>query len=61
MFCYKDRTFCNDSSCANFNDCHKALTFKVKEEAIEWWGGTDVPISLYSERLNCYVPRSEDA
>ena len=56
MICYKDKTFCRESTCANFKTCHRALTEEVKENAKKWWGGDDYPICTYAEgdKPSCY-------
>ena len=54
MMSYRDRTYCQDTTCKNFNQCDQALTDVVKQNAIKWWGSEDAPISIHAERLGCY-------
>ena len=56
---YKDRTWCTDYTCKKFDSCATAFTHEEKEKAIAWWGGTDAPVSLYSDRLLCYEAPNE--
>ena len=61
MICFRDMTFCRESTCANFaHSCDRALTKEVIEAADKWWNtpGTPpsvAPISMFSERPDCYV------
>lgn len=43
MIHYKDMTFC-ESNCVNYN-CNRNLTKEVRQEAIQWWGTQNPPIS----------------
>jgi hypothetical protein len=53
MICYQDRTFCQSKDCAKFKDCPRALTSKVKADAVRWWGSKDAPISI-AAKFDCY-------
>ena len=53
MIGYRDMTFCPFLGCSH-KDCWRRLTDEVREEAIKWWGGDDVPICQYSDKPNCY-------
>ncbi len=44
MMCYKDMTFCVSPNCEN--KCGRKLTEKIKQDAVKWWGGKDVPIAV---------------
>ena len=54
MLCYKDKTWCVFKDCKKFNKCEDALTDKVKLDALKWWGKSNAPIAVYSEKPNCY-------
>ena len=54
MMCYKDKTFCTQSTCANWNTCDRALTDEVKEQADKWWGKPGAPIAIFTDKPNCY-------
>lgn len=60
MICYKDKTFCHETTCVSFKDgsCDRALTDKVMKDA-EAFG---LPISRFavSETIkpDCYEPTS---
>ncbi len=60
MMCYRDRTFCPFNGCSQFNDCDRALTDKVKEDANRWWGQSeeDAPICQWTEKPQCYEEES---
>jgi hypothetical protein len=36
-----------------------ALTPEVVEDAKKWWGGDDVPISVFTAKPECYEPKIE--
>ncbi len=59
MICYRDKTFCPFSECANFNKCPDALTDEVQEQADKWWEGWscggETPISKDVEPPECYM------
>jgi hypothetical protein len=44
MLCYRDRTWCNNTSCDN--SCGRQFTDEERRKAILWWGGEDFPISM---------------
>ena len=52
MFCYKDRTFCKESTCKDFNGCPSALTDKVREDARRWM--ENPPIAQFAVKPDCY-------
>ncbi len=54
MISYKDMTFCRENECRLFNDCHRALTDEVREEARLWYGGDDAPICLFADVPTCF-------
>jgi hypothetical protein len=54
MICFKDRTFCTESSCKNFGPCPRSLTEEVRAEGVKWWGGEDFPICLFHGKPKCY-------
>ncbi len=65
MMCYKDRTFCPFwRECEAGEICRDALTEKVYDAAVSWWGGIDAPISQFAGRPNCWIgkkPQSPNA
>jgi len=67
MISYKDMTFCEHyEMCEDGDECERALTPKVKEDAAKWWGreasnasdaisGLDAPIAIADFReSDCY-------
>lgn len=54
MLAYKDRTFCPYDKCSFFPKCPRALTDKVKQDAIQWWGGDDFPIAMFAGKPKCF-------
>ena len=57
MIYYQDRTFCAGDGCLNFNDCPRALTQDVREDA-EWKGFLIAQFANPKE-LQCYVDPSQ--
>jgi hypothetical protein len=61
MICYKDRRFCRHyKGCTKVKECGRALTFKVKQDAAKWWGGSNPPIDMWAERPDCYTSEEKD-
>lgn len=65
MVSFKDMTFCNAKDCEHFGDreidpdlCFRSLTDKVKKEAEEWYGNDQYPIRIFTEKPECYTPKS---
>jgi hypothetical protein len=56
---YKDKTWCRDRTCKHWDTCDTALTLEVQADAMRWWGGVDVPISVQETRFNCYEAANE--
>lgn len=66
MICYRDITFCPFwERCKDGPTCHQALTDKVQEQAVIWWGGFvtnsnstnevgDAPICQYMNEPECF-------
>jgi hypothetical protein len=55
MICYKDRTFCPFyKGCADGNNCSAALTDRIIENAIIWWGNDGAPIAQFAEKPECF-------
>jgi len=57
MICYKDMTFCTQSTCKHFyTGCGRALTNEVRAAADQWWGkGKDsAPIAQWTDVPDCY-------
>ncbi len=44
---YKDMTFCEYKDCVKFEQCIRALTKKVEEDARRWWGNKNAPFSVF--------------
>ncbi len=63
MICYKDKTFCKFyEQCRHGTTCPDALTDKVKEDAVKWWGDKDTapPIAMYMEPPGrCYEAKDQ--
>jgi len=45
MICYRDRTFCSETSCDN-KECPYLFTDEDKEKAEKWWEGSAYPVAL---------------
>lgn len=58
MLCYRDMTFCKESTCKLFGDCPRSLTPEVLAAADRWWGKPGAPISTYTETPPCYEDRN---
>ena len=56
MICYRDKTFCDATDCANFGPCPRSLTQAVKELAERH----NLPVAKYSapQELPCYLPKT---
>ena len=54
MICYKDTTFCQDTTCANIEKCPTALTDNIQKQAEKWWGDKHAPIAVFADRLKCF-------
>ena len=63
MICYRDMTFCRESTCAKFgdgdDDCPRSLTPAVEHMAAHWWnrgveGEKEAPIFVFIEEATCY-------
>ena len=55
MICYHDMTFCPFwESCADGDECPRALTTLVVTAAHEWIGS--LPICQYISEPECFVP-----
>ena len=56
MMGFRDMTFCKGDGCLAFDRCHRALTEKVKADAVRWWGSDDAPIAQWETPKNipCY-------
>ena len=52
---FRDMTFCTFyKECTHGDVCHRALTEKVRADAIKWWGSDDAPICMFSEPPKCF-------
>ena len=45
MICYRDRSWCNPSTCQGKCGDRK-FTEEDRERAIQWWGGEDFPLCV---------------
>lgn len=61
MICFRDKTYCSANAFGNCtNDqCPRAFTNEVQEQAIEWWGDKNAPIALsdFSGSCNEFIER----
>ena len=60
MLCYRDKWFCEKyTECKIGEDCSRALTEQVREDAHKWWGDSDnlVPISI-NNNPECFVDKN---
>ena len=56
MMCYKDSTFCEYyKRCWDGGNCGRALTPQVIKNAEEWWGDDNPPVSVFTEKPDCFV------
>lgn len=52
---FMDITFCPFyKECMDGQTCRRALTEKVKADAIDWWGSDDAPICMFLEPPQCF-------
>ena len=67
MLCYRDMTFCTESTCTHFKsgECHRAYTDEVHAKAMEWWSAYNIclgpPVCTFTERPDCYNHSPEDS
>lgn len=54
MMSYKDMTFCPFQDCDNFENCERALSEEVIQDAIVWWGDQDAPIAQFMDKPSCF-------
>jgi len=59
MTSYRDRLFCRDKDCANFETCDRAYTDEVATDAFRWWGGEDAPVAFSDFSSVCFVGSEE--
>ena len=60
MMCYQDMTFCPFfKNCKNGDNCMRALTEQVKQDAQKWWGDGNPPISIFVEKPKCFKGDNE--
>lgn len=65
MMCFKDMTFCNETTCRNVA-CDRKLTRKVQMDARRWWrefnqgGPAPIAASNFSHDCPYYMPRTAD-
>jgi len=61
MICYRDTTFCTFwKDCKDGNDCTRALTEEVKEQAARWWKDWNLPeigppICQFAAKPDCWT------
>lgn len=56
MICYRDKTFCEHyQTCNSAKWCSLPLTPELRQQAVEWWGGPDAPISVFTEKPECHT------
>lgn len=55
MISFRDKTFCPYwGDCEDGKDCPRALTEKVKQDAVKWWGSDEAPVSVYATPPHCF-------
>ncbi len=57
MICYKDITFCKESTCKKFKECPRMFNEKVQEKAEKWWGSTPAPVCFFASEPRCFEKR----
>ena len=61
MICFRDMTFCQEKTWAEFGDgpkkCPRSLTTEVLESADKWWKNQEggPPIALFTNTPDCFV------
>ena len=60
MICYKDKTWCKlYHACKNADTCGRAFTDAERKKAIEWWGGEDFQLCVFSGIPDCMEWKSK--
>lgn len=60
VMCFRDMAFCKYwKKCAKGEECRRALTEKVKEDAEKWWGGKNYPISWFADKPECFIKKEK--
>jgi len=59
MICYKDKTFCKESTCKNFGPCPRTFTEEIRKGAEKWWGSKEAPVCFFISAPNCYEKKEE--
>lgn len=44
MMCFRDRTYCNPSTCKG--TCDRVFTEQDRKDATKWWDGEDFPLCV---------------
>ena len=48
MICYRDRSFCSEKKCKNF-DCSLLFTQEMKNNASVWWNNKEPDVTKWKE------------
>ena len=62
MMCYKDMTFCRESTCKEFGPCPRTFSEEIRKGAEKWWDNNEdpVPICFYASAPKCYIKRENE-
>ena len=60
MMCYKDQTWCKETTCTHKSRCDRFFTDTDAANAEAWWGSEGAPVCFFGERPKCYPGESVD-
>ena len=62
MICFKDMTFCKESTCKEFGPCIRTFDEEAQKAADKWWGDLEgsAPVCFYASAPKCYKKREDD-
>ena len=62
MICFKDMTFCTESTCEKFGPCPRTFNEETQEKADKWWGRLEgpAPVCFFAETPKCYKKQEDE-
>lgn len=60
MMCYKDRTWCRETTCIHKSKCDRFFADTDAANAKVWWGSEHPAVCFFAERPECYQGESVD-
>lgn len=60
MITFRDKTFCSQNTCINFDTCTDAMNDEQKRKGELWWGSPDFPYSVDNRVPACYESKKEE-